>query len=688
MPTSSGSHARPSRPPRRYPESELPTQGASSAPRDLPDEAEGGVDGELVSNPLVENSVTGPASSLPRQEEPPMSPLLPPIASLEEVLQAQIRELDHDLREAFSRLADADLRISQMEAESTRLRDIEATAAKALSQCAAVEARLAAVERLIPDLYTEKKTTIEVAEVGDPIKRYVRASNLPRESVDPSGQRGKVRSDKRDKICRETGEHSLTSSDQDDGYSSSEDSFPLTGKRRYKGKSVPGLEEVIPARSDYKPLVSYRTYRLVNRSDRYDAAVTGKLSAYLKRLKHAIPPDDRFSGDDPIEILGFLRTFKESADHNEVGEGAAARLIPYFLTGTAKEGYRAQLDEVPPGMPAYPYMVQYLLETYALDDELAKAYMAVTTAKQAEGEGERAFGRRLHRLAIKAGNVVAKRDLKTIYVEGLPPFVQSGLRMHLTPDMTFEHVQRLAHNLGISLRQTIQQSSQPTPKVTPPKYPSGVKAFLPRSGSVHTVDSETEGMDERPCSAYQASLEEVEVAIASARAGLSPPQPRVNQYSWPTSTSRSPSPSVVSIPTRGWNSPAGSVTSDHQTRSGPTLSPKWNPSRPPLCFLCYVHGHFLAECPRLPETLQREAVENRAAYERNRNPEGTRSLPPRRPQPPRSHNQPVPPPSAREVWPSPTLAAHAVAEPIAEEHEEAESDQTPGDGSENSVGGK
>jgi hypothetical protein len=122
--------------------------------------------------------------------------------------------------------------------------------------------------------------------------------------------------------------------------------------------------------------------------------------------------NERFSGDDPIEILGFLRTFKESADHNEAGEGAAAHLIPFFLTGTAKEVYRDQLDEVPPGMPAYPYMVHYLLETYALDDELAKAYMAVTTAKQAEGEGERAFGRRLHRLPIKAGNVVAKRDLK------------------------------------------------------------------------------------------------------------------------------------------------------------------------------------------------------------------------------------------------------------------------------------
>jgi hypothetical protein len=65
-------------------------------------------------------------------------------------------------------------------------------------------------------------------------------------------------------------------------------------------------------------------------------------------------------------------------------------------------------------------MIQYLLETYALDYELADAYIAVTTAKQAEKETEKAFGRRLHRLAIRAGNIIDKQDLTTIYVEGLP----------------------------------------------------------------------------------------------------------------------------------------------------------------------------------------------------------------------------------------------------------------------------
>jgi hypothetical protein len=129
--------------------------------------------------------------------------------------------------------------------------------------------------------------------------------------------------------------------------------------------------------------VSYRTYRIENRSTRYDKTVTAKLSSYVKRLKHAV--EDEFGGDEPIEILSFLRTFKEAADHN-VGEGAGARLIPYFLKDAAKEGYRAHMDETPSGLLQYPYMIQYLLDTHSLHDELAKAYLTVFNAKQLEGE--------------------------------------------------------------------------------------------------------------------------------------------------------------------------------------------------------------------------------------------------------------------------------------------------------------
>jgi hypothetical protein len=118
--------------------------------------------------------------------------------------------------------------------------------------------------------------------------------------------------------------------------------------------------------------------------------------------------------------------------------------------------------------------------------------MAVTTAEQEENEGERAFGRRLHRLAIKAGNFIDKRDLTTIYVVGLLKFFQAGLRMHLLTGILFKTVQRHAHNLGVSLRHKIKQSTMSMP----PKYPTGLDGLITRTDPVqaeHSVEEvETE----------------------------------------------------------------------------------------------------------------------------------------------------------------------------------------------------
>ena len=593
--------SRQSQPPVRFPNVErlpVPPAGSSDLPQAVASLPIAPAAQGIIPPP---GNATLPGSPPPSKEELQACPARRLIATHEEVLQAQVRELDHALREALDRLADADHRISQLEAESTRFRD---------TVLPVMEDRIAATERLTFTRLVNQEA-LAATQIGNPLSGKVSDTNLPRESVAQKGRRGKVRSGKRDKNIHEKGEHSQTSSNTEDESSSSDEVTPIAGLP-VKGKAVPGLKEIIPARSDYAHLVSYRSYRLVNRSNRYDSTVTGKLSSYLKRMKHAIPQDDRFSGDEPIEVLAFLRVFKEAADHNELPEAAAARLITYFLTGIAKEGYRAHLDEAPLSFPTYPYMVQYLLETYAVDDELARAYMAVTTAKQAENEGERAFGRRLHRLAIKAGNVVDKRDLTTIYVEGLLQFVQSGLRMHLTPGMSFETVQRHAHNLGVSLRQTIQQS---VPPLTP-KFPPGVKGLLPRGVSVQSVNStETADLEDTQSLVDSPTMAALEAALANTHAGNSYYSPSgtpsgSSRQHWRPPMPRSPSPSVVSIPTRGWASPGGSVKSDPLARTGI--------SKPILCFLCYEAGHYLAECPRLPAVLQREATANREAYQRNR----------------------------------------------------------------------
>jgi hypothetical protein len=91
-------------------------------------------------------------------------------------------------------------------------------------------------------------------------------------------------------------------------------------------------------------------------SQDFGPKMTGKLTVFTRRLQHSM--DENFSGETPVRILSFLRSFMEAADRNRISEGAAARLIPYFLTGIAKEGYRTQClwgrslpayDPVPPG---------------------------------------------------------------------------------------------------------------------------------------------------------------------------------------------------------------------------------------------------------------------------------------------------------------------------------------------------
>jgi hypothetical protein len=175
--------------------------------------------------------------------------------------------------------------------------------------------------------------------------------------------------------------------------------------------------------------------------------------------------------------------------------------------------------------------------------------------------------------SLRAGNVIGKQDLTTIYVEGLPTFVQAGLRMHLTPGMTFETVQRLAHNLGVSLRQAVAQP--PAPSVVSRQL-SGVKSLLPRLGSVLAMESqESSSIGVPPSDQEQGGYPELEANMAATPAadGYSW-SPQGTQPSWRGTDPRSSSPSVVSIPTRGWASPDGLVVSKPPLRPRLGNSPR------------------------------------------------------------------------------------------------------------------
>jgi hypothetical protein len=256
--------------------------------------------------------------------------------------------------------------------------------------------------------------------------------------------------------------------------------------------------------------------------------------------------------------------------------------------------------------------------------------------------------------------------------------------MHLTPGMKFETVQRLAHNLGISLRQAIAQPVAPS---VVNRHPLGVKLLIPRPWSVLAVESpESSSVGVPPSEDGGYPDMEARVAAAHAVNGYSWSLPGA-QSSWKQTNPRSSSPSVVSIPTRGWASPGGSVVSEPFFRPRVGNPPRTGISKPSICFLCYEVGHFLADCPRLSGTLQREAAENRAAYQRAQEAAKIRRTPTAADRSPRSGDlpPPIPPPQRR------CSGVFEVADPAMETQEEESelmrSDENPQLDSENLVGG-
>jgi hypothetical protein len=115
-------------PPARFPKDEIPpvlpvSVAGIRAPTDsTPMEAPG-----VTSLPpdLLQDDKTPSIGPTPQDEGPSVPIDRRSFATPEEVLHVHIRELDRALHEALDRLTEADHRISLMEAEFTRFRDIE-----------------------------------------------------------------------------------------------------------------------------------------------------------------------------------------------------------------------------------------------------------------------------------------------------------------------------------------------------------------------------------------------------------------------------------------------------------------------------------------------------------------------------------------------------------------------------------
>jgi hypothetical protein len=209
--------------------------------------------------------------------------------------------------------------------------------------------------------------------------------------------------------------------------------------------------------------VSYRSYRLKDTEAVIDENDTGKVNGILKRIKHHFSYS--FGGEIPLKVLDFLSTVKEVMDLNHVSEGVAAIILPYLLTGEAKDGVTAMWKSSSPKVPKYPAAVAWLLESYATDAAIDAAADKFLKDKQQAGEGEDAFATRLRRYAAEAGNVYEEDSLVSRYLAGLAPYTANTIRGHVSPRMRFTQVKNLAVQAGLAAE---KQESPTGVQLAPP----------------------------------------------------------------------------------------------------------------------------------------------------------------------------------------------------------------------------
>lgn len=203
-----------------------------------------------------------------------------------------------------------------------------------------------------------------------------------------------------------------------------------TETRRRVGPPAPGLRELVPSDPRFTNIVSYRRYRLHNRSQSTGPEVSRNVGVWTRRLlpsmeKHA------FSGENPVACLRFLTAFKHQLDCEGIPEGGALKIWPSFLTRNAYDVF-AQLTEDGDadlgGFTTWPEAVQFFLRTYVKDQYLEEAVEKLYQIQQGERERVMDFYQRLTKAARDLSSAFTQAELMTKFQRGLHASIRPLLR--------------------------------------------------------------------------------------------------------------------------------------------------------------------------------------------------------------------------------------------------------------------
>lgn len=220
-------------------------------------------------------------------------------------------------------------------------------------------------------------------------------------------------------------------------------------------RGAKGIKVLKPLNTYYTEALDFLTYRLRLQSQKYNGHISEKMDKWARRMNVQMK-SACFRPSDPISVLSFLHNFKMACDSNGIHEGAAMWLFQYFIKEPAKAPLMHRVcltdkDSQQKGkLTTYCQVVNYLLVTYATDDEIAKAEAGIMQFKKPERMSATLFSELLWEKALRCGRVYNDARLKALFIEGLHTSIRLSMRLYwaANKDATLHDLARHATSLS------------------------------------------------------------------------------------------------------------------------------------------------------------------------------------------------------------------------------------------------
>jgi hypothetical protein len=399
-------------------------------------------------------------------------------------------------RDVSRRIEETDTRLEEFTRQITTRLDVADSIRDETPTPSEVERRVSPRETTEEDILEENQDeTLEVSTPRAGAKHPARqAVELGQSSVRNRSSRMRVAStpqktrtytSKRAPVVHYKGDPSddtgSSESSSDDHYhrrgSQSHRSSRRTSSRKSKRDDASDLEGEFDSRTDdpyfilvepkvkfppFLTVLSFKSYRLMNKSQIYNSKWAGKIGSFKRKVSSDIPDENKFGGEDPIAILRFLQDYREACNHNAMNEGCALHLLSSFLKGSARDGLNGFLANVN-GTPEYSYLgaVRYLLKTHAPEPRLNNEFRRIATLQMRPGDSITEFGRRVLNHSLRLGTAISDYEKIRAFTSGIPDDIHAFVNTATSDATSFDEIVQAAETAWTALRGQAEVTQAP-----------------------------------------------------------------------------------------------------------------------------------------------------------------------------------------------------------------------------------